>query len=292
MLLGSNSDEGTTFMSQGYGSAEDVQGWCNQTFGPAIGAVVAAHYNQLGLDGAFGAMSPDDPETAREVWSKVAREVVGDFVMWCPARSAAAYLRKAGHRVYMYDFVHEPARSVNWPTGTQGLGAFHGAEVPFVFGDTFELVGGELSLSQAMSTFWTNMASSGDPNKWLGPTAPEWTPPAEESAAAASLRRALVAAGPEPKRPSADTFWWAIKGADCDVGGAAGKACGGAAISQSGQVHDCKSTCLADEACGGFVQKKVNKGTHSEWDSSLKLADCKNNLTRGGDSDTTLCVLV
>ena len=31
--------------------------------------------------------------------------------------------------------------------GTKNLGAFHGAEVPFVFGDTFELVGGEVDLS-------------------------------------------------------------------------------------------------------------------------------------------------
>ena len=56
---------------------------------------------------------------------------------------AASHLRQAGHPVYLYDFVHAPAVSVNWPTGTQGDGAFHGAEIPFVFGDTFELVGGE-----------------------------------------------------------------------------------------------------------------------------------------------------
>ena len=51
------------------------------------------------------------------------------------------------------------------------LGAFHGAEVPFVFGDTFELSGGEVDLSEAMSQLWTNHASSGDPNRWQGPTA-------------------------------------------------------------------------------------------------------------------------
>eukprot|EP01046_Picozoa_sp_COSAG06_P010251 COSAG06_NODE_556_length_14336_cov_8.683290_13_plen_128_part_00 len=120
--------------------------------------------------------------------------------MWCPLRSAAAELVKQGHDVFLYDFVHPPAVSVNWPLGTKNLGAFHGAEVPFVFGDTFELVGGEVDLSvrnthinfcavlnaknddfdqdrlgtnigktqkemlisqESMSTFWTNMASSG-----------------------------------------------------------------------------------------------------------------------------------
>ena len=44
-------------------------------------------------------------------------------------------------------------------------GAFHGAEVPFVFHDSFELVGGENDLSSQMSTYWTNMASSG---AWSG----------------------------------------------------------------------------------------------------------------------------
>ena len=44
-----------------------------------------------------------------------------------------------------------------------------GAEVPFVFHDEFELVGGELALSATMATFWTNFAATGDPNK--GPDA-------------------------------------------------------------------------------------------------------------------------
>jgi hypothetical protein len=85
--------------------------------------------------------------------------------------------------------------SVNWPTGTQGLGAFHGAEVPFVFNDGFELMGGEHNLSDSMSTYWTNMASSGDPNTWQGPTAgapPSSHPVAEPAAAAAAV--AAVAA--------------------------------------------------------------------------------------------------
>ena len=72
-------------------------------------------------------------------------QVIGDFVMRCPTRAAAQTLVSAGHAVYIYDFRHEPAESVNWPTGTAGLGAFHGAELPFVFSDTFELVGGKTS---------------------------------------------------------------------------------------------------------------------------------------------------
>ena len=53
--------------------------------------------------------------------------------------------------------------SLNWSV------RFSGAEVPFVFHDEFELVGGELALSSTMATFWTNFAATGDPN--MGPDA-------------------------------------------------------------------------------------------------------------------------
>lgn len=59
-------------------------------------------------------------------------------------------------------------------------GAFHGADVPFVFGDDFELSNdGERQLSRAMGCYWTNFATTGNPN--TGPSAcavnmglPEW----------------------------------------------------------------------------------------------------------------------
>ena len=63
-----------------------------------------------------------------------------------------------------YSFVHQPFMSVNWPMGIGDFGVFHASEIPFVFYDTFELRGGELSLSAAMATYWTNLAGSGDPN--------------------------------------------------------------------------------------------------------------------------------
>ena len=46
------------------------------------------------------------------------------------------------------------------------LGAFHGAEVPFVFGDTFELTSDEeKALSKAMGCYWRSFAHTGDPNR-------------------------------------------------------------------------------------------------------------------------------
>ena len=65
-------------------------------------------------------------------WVAGSLQVTGGFVMWCPARAAAEHLASQGHDVYVCDFVHEPVESVNWPSGTRGFGAFHGAEVPSI----------------------------------------------------------------------------------------------------------------------------------------------------------------
>jgi len=55
--------------------------------------------------------------------------------------------------------------SVNW-NDTQRLGAFHGAEIPFIFVDDFELLGpGEHDLAVTMWKLWENFAWTGSPNK-------------------------------------------------------------------------------------------------------------------------------
>jgi len=55
--------------------------------------------------------------------------------------------------------------SVNW-NDTANIGAFHGAEVPFVLVDNFELVGtDERELALNMWGLWQNFAWTGSPNK-------------------------------------------------------------------------------------------------------------------------------
>ena len=45
------------------------------------------------------------------------------------------------------------------------MGAFHGSEVPFVWGAEFELTGAaEVALSKKMVRYWSNFAKSGSPN--------------------------------------------------------------------------------------------------------------------------------
>merc|ERR1712139_85288 len=69
---------------------------------------------------------------------------------------------------WWYYFTHTPNRSLNMGD-TKYYGAFHGADVPFVWGDQFELNGdAERALSRAMGCYWINFAATGNPNE--GPT--------------------------------------------------------------------------------------------------------------------------
>eukprot|EP00041_Stephanoeca_diplocostata_P008658 m.128204 g.128204 ORF g.128204 m.128204 type:complete len:142 (+) comp17424_c1_seq1:84-509(+) len=75
---------------------------------------------------------------------------------------------KNGLNAYWYLFTATPIASYNMPD-IPTMGSFHGAEVPFVFGDQFELSSdGERRLSAAMGCYWVNFAATGNPNN--GPT--------------------------------------------------------------------------------------------------------------------------
>jgi para-nitrobenzyl esterase len=76
------------------------------------------------------------------------------------ARFAAASVAGAGGDAYLYHFARRPP-------ATGDLGAFHGLEIPYVFGnpaltlDVREGVDGELSA--AMMRYWVSFARDGDP---------------------------------------------------------------------------------------------------------------------------------
>jgi carboxylesterase type B len=66
---------------------------------------------------------------SRNTENNATTQVAGDFIVTCATRAAAQALAAAGHPTYLYSFVHQPGESVNWPSGTRHLGAFHGAEI-------------------------------------------------------------------------------------------------------------------------------------------------------------------
>jgi para-nitrobenzyl esterase len=91
----------------------------------------------------------------------------------CPARRTARAAATAGATVYRYSFEQEPAQAF-----LGGLGVFHSAELPFVFGTdpAFPLarVGDAgVPVADTLQRYWTRFAATGDPN---GAGDPAWPP--------------------------------------------------------------------------------------------------------------------
>ena len=87
------------------------------------------------------------------------------------ARWMARAMRKAGQRdVYVYRFTH-----VIPSPGGRSVGAFHVAEMPFVFGNDFGWPEGaqDSTLGEATRGYWVEFARTGNPN---GEGRPTWPP--------------------------------------------------------------------------------------------------------------------
>jgi para-nitrobenzyl esterase len=94
-----------------------------------------------------------------------------DAIFTCPAREQAKVM--SGLRstsAYLYEFSHvNPANGLG-----QAFGAFHGAELPYVFGGNFAAPftdDGDTSLVQNAMSYWLTFAASGQPS---APSAPAW----------------------------------------------------------------------------------------------------------------------
>ena len=89
--------------------------------------------------------------------------VTGDAFFVCPTRHSARAAVAAGAPVFRYSF-EQPLEA----PFMQGLGVFHSAELPFVFGnDDYPLgrVGASgAPVSAATQDYWTTFAKTGDPN--------------------------------------------------------------------------------------------------------------------------------
>jgi hypothetical protein len=187
VLMGSNTDEGDAFLSSCSTCTDYLKmwiddkqyaAWVTENF-PAANGFAQKVQAQYSLDRFL------------PFWA--ANAALGDCIMRCPTRRAARMLSRinlltpaaeaakgsgsgsgSGNSnasesgVFVYSFTHAPV-SYKLTTGgpcTDGAqGAFHGAEIPFVFHTTrFLKTPQERALAGTITRYWRNFAYSGDPN--------------------------------------------------------------------------------------------------------------------------------
>ena len=153
LVAGSNADEGTIFLRQL--PVRHVAG-----YELTVRSLFAPHGPEwLKL---FPAASDDEVPAALD-------HLVTAVSFAAPARAAARDMEKAGAKAYVYHFTRVPP-----VYRASGLGAFHGGEIPYVFGHAGGRPGFEekdRELAKVMSGCWVRFAATGNPN---GPGLPEW----------------------------------------------------------------------------------------------------------------------
>lgn len=164
LLIGSNEDEGTFFVAVSHGHAgRPLEAWQYRDRLSAFTDdqdVLDAIEERYPLDGF------DSPALALSA-------AYGDGAFSCPVIETAT-LAAAHTPTYLYQFAHT-GESFQVPLNTElDLGAFHAAEIPYVFGVSrpgMPFDEAEHALADAMVGYWTRFAATGDPN---GNGDPEW----------------------------------------------------------------------------------------------------------------------
>ena len=159
IMFGNNDEEGSSFVSETRLSSspgidpnsfshQDLEQWIERNFDDASSVKKFYQLNQDEYPSAWFA----------------AQRIVGDMMLFCPSRRAAAALHAAkldGQRINsIFEYVFDRApKDSKW-------GAYHGAEVPFVFGNIPKGVDSKLEeweLGQSMAWMWSMFARFGKP---------------------------------------------------------------------------------------------------------------------------------
>jgi para-nitrobenzyl esterase len=154
ILIGYNSDEGSLF----YTFMKSPSLWLRDLpeDPEARREAVRQHFGDDGetLIELYGL---DDDATQAEGES----DMLGDDYFGVHTRMMAREHASRGLSVYLYNFSRVP------PSSKQTVGAYHSAEIPFVFDSHMarRMLGKEdKALTVAMGDYWTNFAKTGNPN--------------------------------------------------------------------------------------------------------------------------------
>jgi para-nitrobenzyl esterase len=155
MLAGYNADEGSLFYDdfrsptilrpQITGTLAEREAALAEVFGPNPAKALQALY---GMD-------------ILETWDKGAADMLGDDLFGVHMRFVGQRNAQAGEPTWLYHFTRLP------PSKKQTIGAFHAAEISFVFDSHLrgmQLTEGDRKLTDYMVAYWTNFAKTGNPN--------------------------------------------------------------------------------------------------------------------------------
>jgi para-nitrobenzyl esterase len=148
VLTGSNGNEGTIFYEPF--TQREYEAWVTGVFGHEASKILSI----------FPARSDGDVPNAFD-------RLVTCAAFAAPARFVAACAFRRGRKAFLYRMTRRPPT----PSGRK-YGAFHGVEIPYVFGSLQRGKGftdADASLSNAMMDYWVSFARSGDPNTWGRP---------------------------------------------------------------------------------------------------------------------------
>jgi para-nitrobenzyl esterase len=159
VLLGTNSDEGSLFAMPV--KPEKYAADIRQRFGPVAEEILAMY--PAGTDAAAHRASAD-----------LFRD---SYFGWYAYTWARLQLNTGKSKVFMYYFNQvQPETKQLLPFALKTNGAPHGSEIPYVFGHlrqdpSVKYTEDDKKLSEIMATYWTNFATTGDPN---GKGLPSW----------------------------------------------------------------------------------------------------------------------
>jgi para-nitrobenzyl esterase len=185
LLLGATSDEGSNFPTMRTVSSfrEDAR----NTLGPLADTFLSVYE------------ANDDTQAAR-----ASAASVRDMRLAWPTLQWARAQAGSGHsKVFYYYFAHHPPvppeeRFVE--NLGKDLGAYHGAELAYVFGNfvpqEWSWGQADRDLADTVSHYWVNFATHGDPN---GPGLPEWPAFAPNSDSVIYIDKAITR-GPIPNQ--------------------------------------------------------------------------------------------
>ena len=172
VLIGYNSDEGMSFRPPK--TPEEYITSTKERYGKFADALIKA----------YPVGEKDVPKTARDL----ARDAAFG---WQTYAWAELQSQKGKAPVYYYYFDQHPVYDKSSPQ--YGTGSPHGQDVAYVFGfvnpKSQQADPSDPQVSEAMMTYWTNFAKTGDPN---GPGVSEWLPYTAKNHRAMHFRQGTV----------------------------------------------------------------------------------------------------